>query len=365
MKYFGKFDPIKNERLEIMDQNGKIINPQLMPKISKSEIINAYKLMCLSRMQDNWQNKWQRQGRMLSFLSSTGQEACEVAYALQVKQGVDWFSSAYRNNAAWLTLGVPMHNIMLYWGGNEMGSKMPENVNVLPVCIPIATQYSHATGLGFAEKYKNGPGIVFTTTGDGGTNEGEFYEAMNMGRLHDVPVIYCVENNHFAISTPLQKTTHAINFAVKGIANGIRSIKVDGNDFFACFAVSNEAAELARQGKGPSLIEFDTYRLGPHSSSDDPKVYRDQKEYENALLLDPLVRFKAYLINKKWWTQLAQDELDKEQELFVKDEFKLVETNNKVELLDVFNYLYDEMPPALQEQYQEAKVFFDNDKGEK
>ncbi|AHF60776.1 pyruvate dehydrogenase [Spiroplasma mirum ATCC 29335] len=356
--YFDKFDSLKNEMVQIMDKTGKIINPDLMPKIKDKDVVEAYKLMCLSRKQDEFQNKIQRQGKMLSFLSSTGQEASEVAYAMQLIKGKDWFSPAYRNNAAWLAAGIPMRNIMLYWCGNELGTKTPEGINVLPVNIPIATQYSHATGLAFAEKYKGTDAVVITTTGDGGSSEGEFYEAMNFGKLHDVPAIYIVENNQYAISTPRKKATKAINFAVKAIGVGIRNVIVDGNDFFAVYGAVQEAIALARKGEGPSFIECNTYRLGAHSSADDPKVYRDEEQYQDALTKDPLIRMKAYLIDKKLWSEQDQEKLDKEQEEFIKNEFAWVEQNNVVELEDIFKYTYAEMPEFLQEQYEEAKAYF-------
>lgn len=359
MKYFGKYDSAKNEIMQIMDNEGIIINPNLMPKISKEEILKAYKIMCLSRMQDEWQNKYQRQGRLLSFLSSTGQEACEVAYGMLLKPGVDWFSSAYRNNAAWLAAGVPMINIMYYWSGNEIGSKMPENIKVLPVNIPIATQYSFATGLAFAEKFLKKGGVALTTTGDGGSSEGEFYEAMNFAKLHEVPAVFCVENNKYAISTPSAKATKAVTFAVKGVAVGMRNIKVDGNDFFASYAIVQEALELARKGEGPSLIEFDTYRLGAHSSSDDPNVYRPKTEYAEHAAIGPIVRLKKYLIAQKLWTDEQQTTLDKEQKEYVKAQFKAMENNNHVPLEDVFKYTFSDMTPNLEEQLAEAREIFE------
>ncbi len=360
MKFFEKYDSAKNQRVEILDIDGKIINESLRPKeLTDEKVLEAYKIMNLSRNQDNYQNKMQRLGKMLSFLSSTGQEAAEVGYAMQVNKGQDWFVGAYRNNAAWLTAGIPMRNIMLYWSGNEMGNVTPEGINVLPVNIPIATQYSHASGIAFAEKYKKTKNVVLTTTGDGGSSEGEFYEAMNFAKLHEVPCIFMVENNQWAISTPRVKATKAINFAIKGISVGMRNIIVDGNDLFAVYAVVQEAIALAREGKGPSLIEFVTYRLGAHSSSDDPKVYRPEDEFQSALTRDPLIRTKKYLESKKLWDDEKQAQLDKEQEEFIKAEFKWVVENNKVELIDIFKYNYEKMPDLLEEQYQEAKEHFD------
>ncbi|WP_381415304.1 pyruvate dehydrogenase (acetyl-transferring) E1 component subunit alpha [Spiroplasma endosymbiont of Anurida maritima] len=356
-KYFGKFDSLKNQKVQIMDETGKIINEKLMPKINKETVIKAYKIMSLSRAQDHFQDKVQKQGRLLSYLTSTGQEACEVAYGLQIKKGKDWFSGAYRNNAAWLASGVPMRNIMLYWIGNEFGSHMPEGIQTLPINIPIATQYSHATGIAFAEKYAGRDGVCLTTTGDGGSSEGEFYEAMNFAQLHEVPAVFMVENNKYAISTPRSKATKAINFAVKGISTGTRNIIVDGNDFFASWAVVEEAMELARKGHGPSLIEFDTYRLGAHSSSDDPKVYRDEKYHQEQIKKDPLIRMKNYLVDKGWWDAKKQKALDEENNKIIRAEFKWVEENANTKLEDIFKYTYAEMTDALNEQMQEEKDF--------
>ncbi|AGR41624.1 pyruvate dehydrogenase (acetyl-transferring) E1 component subunit alpha [Spiroplasma taiwanense] len=359
MKFIGKFDPLKNEIVEIMDKNGKIINESLMPKISDKELIEAYKLMNLSRRQDDFQNKAQRQGRLLSFLSSTGQEASEIGFTLPLIKGKDWFVSGYRNNAAWLTVGMPMKNIMLYWMGNEYGGRSPEGVNSLPPNIIIGSQYSQATGIAFAEKYKKTGGVAVTTTGDGGMSEGETYEAMNFAKLHELPVIFICENNKWAISTPYKKSTKSLNIAVKGIASGVPSIKVDGNDFLAVYAVASEAIEYARKGNGPVFIECDTYRLGAHSSSDNPLIYRPQNEFDEALTKDPLIRLKQYLINKKSWDDKKQEKLDNEQDTFIRSEFDWAEANKDYPIEDIFDYQFAKKTPDLEKQYKEAKAFFE------
>ncbi|AKX34089.1 pyruvate dehydrogenase E1 component subunit alpha [Spiroplasma litorale] len=358
-KFLNNFDPLKNERVEIMDQNGKIINPKLMPNIKDTQILEAYKIMNLSRRQDDFQNKVQRQGRLLSFLSSTGQEACEVGYTFPMIKGKDWLVPGYRNNAAWLTAGMPMRNIMLYWMGNEYGAKSPDGINLLPPNIIIGSQFSHASGIAFAEKYKKSGGVVITTTGDGGMSEGETYEAMNFAKLHELPVIFISENNKWAISTPYSKSTKSINIAVKGIGVGIPSIKVDGNDFLACYGVVSEALEYSRNGNGPILIEFDTYRLGAHSSSDNPKIYRPEEEFQEALKRDPLIRMKNYLIEIGLWDEKKQEKLDKKQDETIAAEFEYAEKNKDYPLEDVFNYIYSEKTPELNDQYKEAKDFFD------
>ncbi|WP_026389806.1 thiamine pyrophosphate-dependent dehydrogenase E1 component subunit alpha [[Acholeplasma] multilocale] len=358
MKYIGKFDPLKDQRVEIMDKNGKIINQKIMPKIKNEIIIEAYKLMNLSRRQDDFQNKAQRQGRLLSFLSSTGQEASEVGYAMHLIEGQDWFLSGYRNNAAWLTVGVPIRNILLYWVGNEFGAQSPIGVNSLPPNIVIGSQYSQATGIAFAEKYQNKNGVVLTTTGDGGMSEGETYEAMNFAKLHEVPCIFVSENNQWAISTPYEQQTKSLNIAVKSISSGIPSIKVDGNDFFAVYGVMQEIFEFVRKGNGSFFVELETYRLGAHSSSDNPDIYRDPEEFAEACTRDPLIRLKAWMIENGIWNEDLQAKLDEEQDGHVRSEFDWMEENRDYPVDDIFNYTYEKLTPELEEQLAEAKDFF-------
>ncbi|AVP49416.1 thiamine pyrophosphate-dependent dehydrogenase E1 component subunit alpha [Williamsoniiplasma luminosum] len=359
-KYIGKFDPVKNESVNIMDENGKIINKALMPNIKNETLIEAYKLMCLSRSQDNYQNKQQRLGKILSFLSSTGQEAGEIAYSMHVQKGKDWFLPAYRNNAAWLATGMPMKNIMMYWMGNEYGCVSPEGINNLPINIVIGSQYSHAAGIAFAEKFnKKSDSVVLTTTGDGGTSQGEVYEALNFAQLRKLPVIFVVEDNKWAISHPSSGATAAINFAVKGMATGTPGIKVDGNDFLASYGVFEEAFDYVRKGNGPILIELNTYRLGAHSSSDNPDVYRPKGEYEEAVKFDPLIRMKNYLVAQKLWDDKKQADLDQENEVFIDKSFNEAMASKDYPLNEVFDYMYAEKTDLLKEQYAEAKAFFD------
>ncbi|QEH62026.1 pyruvate dehydrogenase E1 component subunit alpha [Spiroplasma chinense] len=358
MQFIGKYDPLKNEKIQILDNQGNIINNNIEFDISDETLIEAYKIMNLSRKQDEFQNIVQRQGRLLSFLSSSGQEACEVAYAMSMEKGVDWLSPGYRNNAAWLASGIPVRNIMLYWTGNEFGGQSPEGINVLPPNIIIGSQYSQAAGLAFGEKYLNKKGVVLTTTGDGGMSEGEVYESMNFAQLHNLPVIFICENNKWAISTPYSKSTKSLNIAVKAIASGTPSLIVDGNDFLACYAVIQECLKFCREGNGPVFIEFDTYRLGAHSSSDNPDVYRPKDEFEKAKLDDPLTRMKNYLVEKGIWSKKKQEALDSEQFEFLKTEFEWAEKNKDYPVSDVFDYIYDQKPDFLVEQLAEAKTFY-------
>ncbi|WP_338983725.1 thiamine pyrophosphate-dependent dehydrogenase E1 component subunit alpha [Spiroplasma endosymbiont of Othius punctulatus] len=357
-KYLNQFNPFKNESVKVMDKDGNIINKSLMPEVSDEELLEAYKMMNKSRMLDVYQNKMQRQGRLLSFLTSTGQEACEVAYINALDKKTDHYAPGYRNSAAWLTMGQEIRNIMLYWSGNEAGGRAPDGVNLLPPNIVIGTQFSLATGLAFAKKYFGENGIAVTSTGDGGMSEGETYEAMNFAKLHELPIIFISENNKWSISTPTHEQTKSINMAVKAVATAIPSIKVDGNDYLASFGVMQEVVQYVRSGGGPFFVEFDTYRLGAHSSSDSPDSYRPKGEYEEHVPYDPLIRVKAYLIKKGIWDENKQTSLDEEQTQLMAEEFKWVEANKNYGIEDIFKYQFAELEDDHKEQLAEAKEFF-------
>lgn len=352
---FSEYAGYKKTIFRIMDKNGKILLPKLMPSISDKELLKVYTYMRLSRQYDEWMLKWQRQGRTYGFLAASGQEALQIACAMNLEKGKDWLSPAFRSNAAWMWLGYDIELTMLYWSGNEMGSKMPHGVNILPVCIPIGTQNSHAVGLGYAQKIKKNKSVVLTFIGDGGTSEGEFSEAMNFAGVLKVPVIFVVQNNQWALSTPNNEETSAPNFAIRGEGVGLKNILVDGNDFFAVYLAMKEAVKYAKNNE-PVLIECVTYRISDHSTSDDAKVYRSQDIVDKFLPLDPLIRFTNYLIEKKILNKDLIEKIDKENVINLKTSFKnATDRKNNIELEDIFKYTYSKMTPELTRQQKELK----------
>jgi pyruvate dehydrogenase E1 component alpha subunit len=254
---------------------------------------------------------------------------------------------------------VPLENIYLYWFGNERGSRVPDDVNVLPVNIPIGSQFGHASGLAYASKLlKNNKQIAVTYIGDGGTSHGEFYEGLNFASSFDAPMIGIIQNNQWAISTPRRKATKAETLAQKAVAVGIPGIQVDGNDVLAMYAVVKEAAERARKGEGPTLIEAFTYRLGPHTTSDDPTIYRKNEEVEEWKKKDPLIRFKVYMETKGLWDDAKEAKLDEELEAFVKTTFEKVEKEGPIVSADeVFDFTYETLTDELKEQKEYYKNF--------
>jgi len=352
----SNYDPLKKEQFQVLDSEGKVVNPKYEPKIDDKTLLHMYKTMALARVADIKALQYQRQGRMLTYAPVQGQEAAQIG-PMAALEPQDWLAPAFREFAAMLYKGVTLEQLYLYWYGNEIGSKFADDVNVLPVNIPIGSQINHASGLAYASKILGKNQVVVTYIGDGGTSHGEFYEGMNFASVFNSPMIAIIQNNQYAISTPRRKATKAATLAQKAVAFGIPGIQVDGNDVLAMYAVVKEAAERARKGEGPTLIEAYTYRIGPHTTSDDPTIYRNDDEVEQWRLKDPIKRFKAYLINKKLWSDEQDAKLNEELEAYVTETFKRVENSDNPSIDDVFDYTFVNNPADLMEQKELYKKY--------
>jgi pyruvate dehydrogenase E1 component alpha subunit len=232
---------------------------------------------------------------------------------------------------------------------------MPDSVRILPVSIPIASQLQHATGLAYAARYKGEKDVAIGYVGDGGTSQGDFHEALNFASVSQTPNVFIVQNNQFAISTRRAVQTNVKTIAQKALAYGMPGIQVDGNDVFAMYAVTKEAIERARRGEGPTLIEAYTYRLGAHTTADDPTVYREDEEVQEWAKKNPIDRLQKYLFASNLWDEEQDEAYRKEREAYVKSEFKKVENSAEIELDEVFDYMYAERTPNLQEEYDVIK----------
>lgn len=348
------YDPLKDEMIQIMNPEGEIIKSEWMPELDDETILQMYKTMVYGRIIDTKVLQFQRQGRILTYAPNLGQEAAQVGSAFAMDEK-DWVASAFRELGVWLHRQAPLYNILLYWYGNELGMKMPESVKILPVSVPIASQLQHATGLAYASKYQDLGQVAIGFVGDGGTSQGDFHEAMNFAGVADLPVVFIVQNNQFAISTRRAIQTKVGTIAQKALAYGIPGIQVDGNDIFAMYAVTKEAIDRARSGQGPTLIEAYTYRLGAHTTADDPTVYRDDEEVKEWEKKDPIDRLYKYLLAKNLWDDEKDADYRKEREEFVKAEFKKVEKSDDVTLEEVFDYIYETRTPLLEDQYKTLK----------
>ncbi len=213
-----------------------------------------------------------------------------------------------------------------------------------------------------ASKIKGEKSVAIGYVGDGGTSHGDFHEALNFAKVFDAPVVFIIQNNQYAISTHRSIQTKSENLALKAVAYGMPGILVDGNDIFAMYAATKEAIERARNGQGPTLIEAYTYRLGAHTTSDDPTKYREDEEVEKWKDKDPILRFEIYLKNKGILTDELKEKTLEKLEKDVMSTFESIENKSDTELDDIFKYHYETMPPQLEEQLNEYKSFLEGGK---
>ena len=352
---FNNFNPLEDKTLRIIDNDGKIINKELLPDLDNETVIKAYKAMLYARTADEMAISYQRQGRMYTYPPNMGQEAIHIAAGVIMREN-DWLVPAFRELGVMLAKGVSMKEIFLYYMGNERGSHFQEATHVLPICVPIGSQFLHAVGIGYSINYQKKDEVVFPFIGDGGTSEGDFSEALNYAGVWKVPVIFTIQNNQYAISVPVKAQTNSINLAVKAIAFGLPGIKVDGNDFFAMYVAYKAAFDYARAGKGAVLIEALTYRKGAHTTSDDPTKYRTKEEEMEWDKTDPLDRLKKYLAKNEIWSE-DEEKLIEEYKLEIDKQFTEAENQASYKLDDVFDYMYDDMPEVLKKQKADYKLF--------
>jgi len=249
-------------------------------------------------------------------------------------------------------MGVPLKTFLLYWMGNEIGSRAPEGVNVMPVSIPVGTHPLHAVGTAWAAKLRGEKTVAITYFGDGATSQGDFHEAMNFAGVFKTPTVFFCQNNQYAISVPRSLQTASETIAQKAIAYGFDGIQVDGNDLFAVMVATKEAVDKARSGGGPTLIEGVTFRFGPHTTADDPTKYRTEKEIEPWKPLDPMIRVQSYLKAKDLWNEEAERQMTDESQKEIDQAVNEAEAVPIPAVEEVFKYVFADMTPPLREQLE-------------
>ncbi len=325
------------KRLEILDEEGNV-DKKLMPNLSQKQIKELYYWMNYTRIFDQKALSLQRTGRLGTYASTLGQEAANIGSVYALKEE-DWLFPSFRMNGGMMYRGVPAEKLYQYWGGDERGMRIPDTVNVFPICITVGEQPLHATGYAWGKKIQGQKIVALTDFGDGATSEGDFHEALNFASVFEVPVIFVCQNNHYAISVPLKQQTHSQTLAQKAIAYGMTGIQVDGNDVFAMYSAVKEARESALKGK-PVFIEAYTYRRNDHTTSDDAKRYRSLKEVQDWEKKDPILRLKKYLEKQKLWTREDEDKLHLELKEKIDTAVKTYENTTPPSPEDLTKYLY-------------------------
>lgn len=338
-----------------LNESGQI--EQALPTFANDAefVKKLYAMMVKTRLFDKKAIALQRTGKLGTYPATTGQEAICVGIGAAM-QPDDILCPYYREYGAQFWRGVRMEEILLYWGGgDEVGSNFKNNPHDFPICVPIASQTLHAVGAAFAMQHKKQKRAVVTTIGDGGTSRGDFYEAMNAAGIWKLPVVFVINNNQWAISVPRSKQSAAETLAQKGIACGIPSFQIDGNDIFAVQEAVEKALERARKGEGPTVIEALTYRMCDHTTADDASRYRSEQELKAYEKIDPIERLKKYMSQAGFWNEAEENKLLEGLQQEINEAVTRYLETPTPPAESMLEYLYETLPKAYEAQYQALK----------
>src|SRR5713101_8875561 len=331
---------------QILDVEGNLVRE--VPELSAERLLSLYRYMQLGRAFSNKIVALQRQGRATTFGSLVGQEASAVGLAAPL-QPQDWLATSYREIASLIVKGVPLPTLAYSFRGFTP-ENWPAEAHCLPVQIVIGTQLLHAVGLAMAAKIAGDPVVAVGVCGDGATSEGDFNEALNFAGVFHAPVVLVVQNNGWAISVPRHRQSAAPTLASRGAGFGVPSEFVDGNDIRAVYDVMQKAVERARSGQGPTLVETLTYRIGAHTTADDPTRYRDPVEVEAWRAKDPIVRFQKFLARRDLLNEERIRQIVEEVEEEVNEAIQVAEAMPPMAPDSFFDYTMANLPPRWQEQ---------------
>lgn len=340
------------DTLSVLSPDGEIVNQDLLPELSDDQLKEIMYRMVFTRTWDDRAVNLGRQGRLGFYAPVSGQEATMVGSEFAIEKD-DFICPGYRDMPQIVWHGLPLYQAFLYSRGHQHGGQIPEGVNVLMPQIIIGAQILHAMGIAMGYKLKKQKQVVITYTGDGGSSEGDFYEGLNFAGVYKLPVIFFVQNNGYAITTPFSKQTAALSIAHKAVAAGIKGVRIDGMDVFAVIKAVRDAAERARNGEGATLIEAVTYRFRPHSLSDDATKYRTKEEEGEWSEKDPIARLAKYLEKKGLWTEEDTARVKEEAKAKVNEQIKKAEQTEKMTVPGLIDSMFEQTPKHLEEQKAE------------
>ncbi|MGW4794713.1 pyruvate dehydrogenase (acetyl-transferring) E1 component subunit alpha [Nonomuraea sp. NPDC004297] len=336
--------------IRFVDESGSAVKAPAKYAAPPDELLRAaYRWMVVGRRFDTQATALTKQGRLAVYPSSRGQEACQVAGVLALREQ-DWLFPTYRDSVALVARGLDPVEVLTLLRGDWHCGYDPAAVRVAPQCTPLATQVLHATGMAEAMRRKGEDGVAMAFVGDGGTSEGDFHEALNFAAVFKAPVVFFVQNNQYAISVPLARQSAAPALAYKGVGYGVRSEQVDGNDLVAVLSVLRAAVEHARAGRGPFLVEAHTYRMDAHTNADDAGRYRDDEEVRRWSAADPVRRLETYLRGRGLLTGEDVEAAGGRAESFAADLRARMNADTEADLLEIFDHVYAEPTPQLREQ---------------
>ncbi|MBS7530950.1 thiamine pyrophosphate-dependent dehydrogenase E1 component subunit alpha [Hazenella sp. IB182353] len=320
--------------------------------LSDEQALSMYRYMLLARKIDERMWLLNRAGKIPFVISCQGQEAIQVGSTFALDREKDWLCPYYRDLGMVLVFGQNAKDQMLSAFAkaeepNSGGRQMPghygdHRYRILTGSSPVTTQVLHAVGIAYAGKLEQKDHVVLTSCGEGSSNQGDFHEACNFAGVHNLPVIFLVENNQYAISVPISKQVAGGDIYKRADGYGFPGIKVDGNDPLAVYEAMKTAVERARNGEGPTLIEAVSYRLVPHSSDDDDRSYRTRDEVDEAKKKDSLVSYREYLIAQGLLTDDVEERMNKEVAQEVDEATEYAEQAPYPETSETYTHVYAE-----------------------
>lgn len=346
--------------IRVLDDEGAATG-EWQPGLDARELRLGLRHMLHVRAYDDRMFRMQRQGKLSFYMKCTGEEAVAVAQGMALASG-DMLFPSYRQQGLLFVRGRPVVDMMCHCisnaGDNLKGRQMPvfyswKAGNFFSISGNLSTQFSQAVGWAMASAYKGEDHIAAAWVGDGSTAEADVHYAMLFAATYRAPVILNVVNNQWAISTPQSFASAGTTFAARGLGFNLPSVRVDGNDFLAVYAVTRWAAERARQGFGSTVVELLTYRAAGHSTSDNPEGYRAKGEAEAWPLGDPVQRLKQHLVRLGEWSEEQHTELERELAEAVTRDWKEAITHGTLEegphwpVQSMFEDVFKEMPEHL------------------
>lgn len=311
-----------------------------------------YETMVVTRDLDGEFVNLQRQGELALFASCRGQEAAQIGAAACLHK-TDWLFPQYREIGAFLLRGIAPAQIGAVWRGKWHGGLGFTDKCVAPLAIPIGTHGLHAVGAAMAAQRLGEDSVTLAYLGDGATSEGDAHEALNFAAVFNAPCVFLVTNNQWAISVPVSHQMAAPSIAHRAIGYGMPGIRVDGNDVLACYAVTAEAAKRARGGGGPTLIEAITYRMGPHTTSDDPTRYRSDEEVARWAARDPIARYRTYLQTTGVWSERLEERITAKSKRLRTELRQAVVGADDFDVAEMFDTVYHDITPDLVAQREQ------------
>ena len=357
----------KDGLARLLGQNGDVLAKASEPEqLDADALRELFRWMLQQRLLDDLMLTLQRQGRIGFYGAATGQEAA-VFGSGRALEARDWVLPALREGGVALMRGYPLVDYLAQCFGNSLdrsfGRQMPchygaAEQNYATLSSPIGNQLPQAVGVAMAMKARGDDAVCLGYIGDGGTSENDFHTALDLARRTCAPVVFVCQNNQWAISTPVMGQMASVSIAAKASAFRIPSVRVDGNDVLACYSVTREAVDRARGGGGPTFIEALTYRIGAHSSSDDPSRYRDESVTEKWKKRCPIARYRKFLVSAGHMTDAEVEALATDLGASIRETLGQVEAADKAPALStMFDDVFADRPWFLHEQAAEADLY--------